>query len=215
VSGYQFCNNLPDDLTCCLDNEPTGGTPTGGNDSNDTGTDPTVGDDTVDDTGGGGVCDTSGSPNNGVTPPDDACNEGSIGALFCSNTEAEGPEGSIYYECTETGWVDGAANADATCQFDNFDFAVGCIDNGAEVQLVCGDGPGTPCSGEACDVCADDDQLNYCQSGKLHGISCLVQCQDIGDETGMTFEHGFCDVDPGNSLPTCQCCDSGDKGCPV
>jgi hypothetical protein len=212
TDGFAFCTTDPDDLECCaIEPDTTGVTdPTAG-----TGTDPDTGTGADESTGGGGVCDTSPPAGNGVEPAAEDCTPELAGnALFCSNTAAEGPAGGRYYECTESGWVEMPNVATESCQFDGFEFAIGCIDDGAAIQFACGDGPGTDCSGAACDACADSDVLNFCENSKLHAVGCSQFCQDVGID-GVTFESGFCDVDPTDGLPTCQCCDSGEKNCPV
>ena len=213
-SGFAFCTTALDDYTCCaVDTE------TGGNDSNPgTGTNPTTTDatDSADSTGGNpDTCEMTPAMGSGDLPPDEACTPDVVGnALFCSNTAEDGPAGGVYYECTDSGWMEMPNVALESCMFDGFEFAIGCIDDGESIQFACGDGPGTDCNGEACDACADATVLNYCLDGKLHASACDVFCQETGID-GVTFETGFCDVDPADGLPTCQCCDSGDDGCPI
>ncbi len=212
-SGYAFCTTAADDYTCCeVDTE------TGGNDSNPgTGTDPTTdATDSADSTGGNpDTCEMTPGVGTGELPPDDACTPEVAGnALFCSNTTADGPVGGIYYECTKSGWQEMPDVALEFCVSDNYDFVIGCMDNGEAIEFACGDGPGTDCNGAACDACADDTVLNYCELNKLHAVACDVLCQSKG-KGGMTFETGFCEVDPADGLPACQCCDSGDEGCPI
>lgn len=213
--GFAFCTTEPDDYECCAVDVETGSATNNPGTSTDptSTTDPT---DSADSTGGNpDTCEMTPAMGSGELPPAEACTPKVAGnALFCSNTADDGPAGGIYYECTEGGWMEMPSVATESCMFDGFDFAIGCIDNGKAIQFACGDGPGTDCSGPACDACADDVVLNYCEQGKLHASACDLFCQETGID-GITFETGFCDVDPADGLPTCQCCDEGDEGCPI
>lgn len=160
--------------------------------------------------GGDDGCEEVETPWNGVEPDDADCTED--GLVFCSNVEAEGPAGSRFWECLGGAWVESVTAGEDSCQFDGFDFAYGCVDNGISVSFVCGVGPGTPCAGPECDACGGDgDAIEYCQDGKLSIDSCLRICTEVGDEQGITYDFGSCVLD-GDS-PMCVCCDVGDPGC--
>lgn len=215
--GYNWCSPDPNDLSCCEDDMQIA---TGGVDTGDppltTGEDTGPGDTTVtvDETGDPpGECSTDPAPNNGVEPAAADCTED--GLVFCSNTEAEGPAGSRYWECLGGEWVESPTVGDESCQFDGFAFAYGCVDDGSSVTFVCGDGPGTDCSGPECDGCADDgDQILFCQDGKLGGDSCNRICTEDGDAKGITYDFGSCVVNEAGTSE-CACCDAGEEGCPL
>lgn len=216
--GYNWCN--PDDLadlSCCED--PNQITATGGVDTDpmtttatDTG-DTDSADTTADDTGNPLECMETETPWNGVEPNDADCTED--GLVFCSNNDVEGPAGSRYWECVGGAWVENTTAGDESCQFDEYDFSYGCVDDGNSVTFVCGDGPGTDCSGPECDGCGGDgDQILFCADGKLGGDSCLRICMEDGDSKGITYDYGECVVAE-DGVAECACCDSGDEGCPV
>lgn len=212
-NGYNWCSDDESDLSCCEDDDqaPNDGT------VSDTDPDPTASDEstedgaTVDDTGEPpGTCEEVETPWNGVEPEASDCTED--GLVFCSNNDQEGPAGSRYWECTGGAWVENTAAGDESCQFDGFQFAYGCVDDGASVTFVCGVGPGTPCSGPECNGCGDDgDQILFCEDGKLGGDSCLRICTEEGDEQGVTYDFGSCVVADG--VAECACCDEGEEGC--
>lgn len=217
-NGFNWCN--PDDLndlSCCVDEDQAPGDGTG----EDTSTDPTAGSDTsgtsadatADETGDPpGMCEEVETPWNEVEPDAADCTED--GLVFCSNNDVEGPAGSRYWECVGGAWVESTTAGDESCQFDNFDFAYGCIDDGASVAFVCGIGPGTFCNGADCNGCGDDgDQILFCEDGKLGGDSCLRICTEDGDDQGVTYDFGSCVLDSGTA--ECACCDAGDEGCPA
>lgn len=216
-SGYNWCNpNDDDDLSCCEDDmqvDPTGtATDSGPTSETDGDTDdPTddTADDTADSTGDPDTCEQVESPWNGVEPDDAECIED--GLVYCSNNDIEGPAGSRYWECSGGMWVENLTAGDESCQFDNYDFAYGCVDDGTSVTFVCGTGPGTPCSGPECNGCADDDVIQFCEDGKLGSDSCNRICTMVGDADGITYDFGFC-VDEAND---CACCDEGEKDCPI
>jgi hypothetical protein len=220
-SGFNWCN--PDDLndlSCCEDDNQAPGDGTDG--TEDTASDATAGtagtadtgvDTTVDETGDPpGMCEQTEAPWNGVEPDVAECTDD--GLVFCSNNADEGPAGSRYWECVGGEWVESTTAGDESCQFDNQDFAIGCIDDGTEVAWECRLGPGTPCSGADCDGCGEDgDTIEICEGNKLTADSCLRVCMEEGDGGGVTYDHGFCSTDSG--APECVCCDSGEEGCPV
>jgi hypothetical protein len=210
-NGYNWCN--PDDLndlTCCEDDDQAPGGTQG-----HTSDDPTDGDETegatVDDTGEPpGMCEETETPWNGVEPEPADCTED--GLVFCSNNDQEGPAGSRYWECTGGAWVESTTAGDESCQFDNFDFSYGCVDDGASVTFVCGVGPGTPCSGSECNGCGSDgDTIEFCEDGSLGADSCLRVCTEDGDAQGVTYDFGSCVLS--NGVAECACCDEGDEGC--
>jgi hypothetical protein len=213
-NGYTWCNaDDLNDLTCCEDPEQAPGDGTDGMTSSDdaTASGDTAVDGTVDETGEPpGMCEQTEPPGNGVEPDPAECTED--GLVFCSNNAEEGPAGSHYWECAGGAWVESTTAGDESCQFDNFDFAYGCIDDGASVTFVCGVGPGTPCSGPECNGCAEDgDTIQFCEDGKLGADSCLRICTEEGDEQGVTYDFGSCVVT--DSTSECACCDEGDEGC--
>jgi len=215
-NGYNWCNPADlDDLSCCLDDNQAPGTetdadPTTAGTASDTAD--TSADETVDDTGEPpGMCEEVETPWNGVEPDPADCADEYL--VFCSNTEAEGPAGSRFWECLEGAWVENTTFGDEDCQFGNQDFAVGCIDTEDEgVVHICADGPGTPCSGPECDTCVNDDELQYCQDGKLAAASCLFLCTE-DPEAKVQYDHGFCLSESG--VTDCFCCNEGDEGCPI
>ena len=217
VSGYAWCNPSDnDDLSCC----PTGGTgddggPGPGDDDGGSGSGSGTdgGATSADETGGGGECSEDPPPFVGFEPVPEDCTTEVEGGLFCSNTAEQGPAGSMLWTCTGGRWVESPEQLQADCEFQGAEFVHGCVDNGTDIEILCGNGPGTFCSGDACNACADDDVLNTCEYGnKLEATSCATFCQEIGID-GITFETGFCDSD--DQGPFCSCCDSGDEGCPI
>ncbi len=218
-SGFNWCTDDPADLSCCPDNDQAPETgnpdPTGTDPGTGTGTDTTEGaDETVDDTGQPMMCMEVDAEWNGVEPDAADCDEAGEGFVFCSNNEAEGPAGSRYWECTGGAWMEFPSAGDENCALDGLDFAYGCVDNGNEVEFVCGSGPGTGCSGPECDGCGDDgDQILFCVDGKLGADSCNEICTVDGDDQGVTYDFGECVID--GDVAQCACCDSGDEGCPV
>lgn len=218
-AGYNWCSDDPNDLSCCIDDDQapgTGGVATDGPETTtgDDETDTDVADETADETTDGpNSCEMTEAEWNGVAPDDAECTED--GLVFCSNLEAEGPAGSRYWECVGGAWVESTTAGDDSCEFDGFSFAYGCIDDGSGVTFICGDGPGTPCSGPECDGCgAEGDQILFCSDGRLGGDSCNRICTEDGDSKGITYDFGSCVMtEDGGS--ECACCDSGDEGCPV
>jgi hypothetical protein len=214
-NGYNWCN--PDDLndlSCCVDDNQA---PGDGTDGEDTSPEPTAGTDTVadgtaDETGDPpGMCEQTETPWNGVEPEDGDCTED--GLVFCSNNAEQGPAGSRYWECMGGSWVEAPNTGDESCQFDGFDFAYGCVDDGTSVTFVCGVGPGTPCSGPECNGCGNDgDAIEFCEEGKLGADSCFRICTEDGDDQGVTYDFGSC-VIASDGTAECACCDEGDEGC--
>jgi hypothetical protein len=215
VDGFNWCApDDPNDFSCCVDDaqDSLSGT---GSDTDD----PSVSD-TIADTGTGTtndptVADTSGdtSPGTSGAVPDPAdCTVDTPDAIFCSNTEQAGPEGSVYYTCTDGTWTENATAADELCAFDGYDFAYGCVDDGAAIAFICGNGPGTACDDSTVASCVDSDIINACLFGRLTEDSCVTICGTIGDEEGITYDSGFCDAE--SDPVECFCCDQGEEGCP-
>jgi len=200
--GWKWCN--PDDLndySCCESSQ--GGTGTSGT-STSGGT--SSGESETGGTTGAPVC-------NEAQDPPAACDPATELA-FCTHPESCGAEGSKYYICQDGVWVEQTqADQDAVCKLDGWDFSAGCVDTGTQVDLVCGNGPGTACTTGQPDSCGDTDQLLTCVEGKLNALSCLYQCQELGDEMGITYDYGECGEQNGEIQ--CLCCDEGDPGCPV
>ncbi len=216
--GYNWCNPDDDaDLSCCEDDmqaQDTGQNPTGDDSDTDGSGSGSDTDETIDDTGPPpGMCEEVPAEWNGVEPLAEDCNEMNEGAVFCSNTDADGPTGSRYWECAGGAWTEQPTVGDESCQFDGFDFAYGCVDDGASVTFVCGVGPGTDCSGPECNGCADDDVIQFCSDGKLGADSCFRICTEDGDAEGITYDFGSCVSD--GDISECACCDEGEDGCPV
>lgn len=212
-NGFNWCNPTDlDDLTCCVDENQLPDD-TDGNTSSDPTTGMTDGSSSADETGEPpGMCEEVETPWNGVEPDDADCIED--GLVFCSNNAEEGPAGSRYWECMGGTWTENTSAGDGSCQFDNFDFSYGCVDDGAAVTFVCGVGPGTACSGAACNGCGDDgDQILFCDDGKLGADSCLRICTEDGDAQGVTYDFGSCVLN--GDVAECACCDEGDEGCMV
>lgn len=216
-NGFNWCN--PDDLndlSCCEDDMQAPGDGTDGtSDTVGETTNPTGGtaDGTADETGEPpGMCEQTEAPWNGVEPDAADCTED--GLVFCSNNDTEGPAGSRYWECAGGAWTESTTAGDENCQFDGFDFAFGCVDDGASVAFVCGVGPGTPCSGPECNGCADNgDTIEFCEDGRLGADSCFRICTEDGDDQGVTYDSGSCVDDSGTA--ECACCDEGDEGCVI
>jgi hypothetical protein len=200
-AGFDWCDL--DDLTnldCC----PTGGTDTAS--GTGTGGTDTDGTDTSGGTGGPDCTDA-------VFPtPSEACTAELEGALYCSTLEMECLGESSILQCTGGQWVDISADQDASCQFDGFDFYVGCWDDGTgNINLFCGDGPGTACDGSVPAACVDADVLSECAYGREFETSCATLCQTVGDGT-QQFDFGYCgELEAGGF--DCLCCDLGEPGC--
>ena len=96
---------------------------------------------------------------------------------------------------------------DQLCQADGYDFAYTFVENNGVREMACGDGPGTPCSGNSC----DGAHLLFCHEGRLGMLDCLVQCRDVGDAQGLTYDSGTCSVR--DAIPQCVCCDAAEPGC--
>jgi hypothetical protein len=209
--GYEWCNPADeDDLNCCR--EPIGGDGDGDGDGDPTtgdgDGDPTTGDGDGDPTTGDG--DGDGDP--GTLPPEN-CSAEEEGSFWCTHDEDMGPEGSRFFICEDGSWVENTTFLDTECQFINYDFAYGCVDDGSQVVPICGDGSGDACNADDPAFCVDNDQIAYCDLGKETWDSCQAYCADVGVD-GITFEYGECD----DSVPgdvACFCCDPGDEGCPV
>jgi hypothetical protein len=201
--NLSWCSSDPNDFSCCEDpGHNDAGTDDSADDVADTG-------DTGIDTGADtGPDDTGPDPDTGVEPDPLDCTED--GLNFCSNTEEQGPEGSRTWVCMGGEWVEDSTVGDQSCMFDGFDFAYGCVSTSDTVQFVCGDGPGTPCDGDAAS-CNDTDIISYCLYGKLSEDSCFRICTEDGDDMMVTYEHGQCDAE----AMECFCCDEGDEGCNI
>ena len=205
--GYNWCNpNDNNDLTCCLDDNQVADDGTGGHTGHDTG-DGTG----LDETGGtdGGSCsldDAPPCPAPAFEPDPADCNADALGFVACSNTLEMGAGCSVYWECDGTQWVDATANLDILCMMQGADFAAGCVDDGVNVNEVCGLGPGTPCEGD-CSACVNDEIVEFCAHGALNQDSCLVICTEFGDAQGITYDHGRC------TDGLCDCCDFDEEGC--
>ncbi|MEX1363383.1 MAG: hypothetical protein AB1Z98_09675 [Nannocystaceae bacterium] len=213
--GFNWCSPDPADLSCCEDPDQvvTGGTTDNPMTSDGTDTTDGTADDTADETSGTDQCMETEIPWNGVEPEAADCTED--GLVFCSNNDAEGPGGSRYWECVGGAWTEQPTAGDDSCIFDGFEFSYGCVDDGASVTFVCGDGPGTACSGPECDGCAaDGDQIQFCVDGRLGGDSCNRICTEDGDAEGITYDYGEC-VIAKDGVAECACCDSGEEGCPI
>lgn len=208
--GYNWCSSDVNDLSCCEDDMQAPGTGGSGPDDPTEGTTGDTADETADETGEPDTCMEVEAPGNGVEPNPADCTE--TGLVFCSNNDQEGPAGSRFWECVDGAWVENPDFLLQDCQASNFDFAYGCVDNGVEVEPVCGLGPGTPCSGPECDTCVDDDQIEFCADGKLGADSCSRICNEDGVD-GITFDTGICMS--GDGTTDCFCCDAGDEGCPA
>lgn len=212
--GYNWCSDDPNDYTCCVDPDQNPGTGGESSDSvadtgNDTGTttnDPSMADSTGDT---GDVNETN------FDPDPTQCTTETEGSLYCTNNTNAGLADSQYFVCMAGEWVEDPTAAQASCEFDQFDFGYGCItDNeSAQINFICGFGAGTDCEPGAEDACVDGDVLGGCLFGKFTEDSCARICNEIGDEEGATYESGFCDASGG--VAECVCCDSGEAGCPV
>lgn len=222
-AGYAFCNDNPDDLSCCPVEDstsappttsvtgPTSGEPTSGSTSTSasttTGTTEPVSTTDLPSTTG---TTTGGMECEGPQLPPDTCE---IGQFWCTQPEVCGPQGSELYRCEANGWVLDPNLANDSCKFDGYDFAYGCVDDGNSVVFICGDGPGTDCDVADPTSCFDDKLLAQCIYGKLAHFDCLVQCSEIGDDMMTLYDYGYCGEDMGTSL--CLCCDMGEPGCPI
>jgi hypothetical protein len=215
--GYNWClPNDPNDFSCCLDDAQD--TLSGTGDPSDT---DVTDSDTIADTGTGTtddptVADTSGSDTtpgtSGAEPDPTQCTVDTPDAIFCSNTAQAGPQGSIYYTCTDGVWTENATAADELCAFDGYEFAFGCVDDGAAIDFICGNGPGTACDNSTEATCISEQVINACLFGRLTEDNCATICNEVGDEEGVTYDSGFCDAE--SVPPECFCCDLGEKGCP-
>jgi len=222
---YEWCKPNDDtDLTCCKSATSASGV----SDTNDT-TGGTTDGTATDGTATGGT--TSDVPTTTDTP---TTSEGTTGEpLDCSASASVpescdpdvenflcvqaddpvcGPEGSKYYVCDNGTWAQDPTGPTGNCIDADWDFAYGCIDDGNMIVFECGNGPGTPCSGNATS-CNGDNELNFCQYGKLGAVDCLIECMQVGDGGGVTYDFGYCDVQRGEAQ--CICCDEGEDGCPL
>jgi len=220
TDGFNWCApDDPNDFSCCVDDaqDAQSGTddPTNATDVTDSVSD-TVADAGTGTTDDPTVADTSGdtTPGTSGAVPDPAqCTVETSDAIFCSNTAEAGPQGSIYYTCTDGVWTENATAADELCAFDGYEFAFGCVDEGTSVDFICGNGPGTDCDGSTEATCISAEVINACLFGRLTEDNCATICNEVGDEDGVTYESGFCDAE--SDPPECFCCDSGEEGCPV
>lgn len=198
--GYVWCE--PDDLydyTCCDGGGPG---PSSADETADTGNTDTF------DVGGG----STGTDTGGTLPDPAGCTVDTPEVIYCTNTADDGPEGSGFYVCTDGRWVEMPESGDESCQFDGYDFAYGCIDDGQMIAFICGNGSGAPCEDDADAMCLDADVIDTCIFGRATEDSCATLCNTIGDERGVTYDSGFCDADA--EPDDCVCCDVGDPGCP-
>ena len=202
--GYDWCNPAdPNDLSCCESMAGgTSGTTTDGTTSAGGETETETGAGTT--TTGPEVCEDAQEPPATCDPDTELA--------FCTHPESCGPEGSKYYVCLEGAWVEqGQTEQDKICKLDGHDFSAGCVDDGSSADLFCGDGPGTPCTTGEPDSCGDVDTLLYCTYGKQSALSCLDQCQNVGDRQGITYDYGECGEQDGEIV--CLCCDFEEEGC--
>lgn len=204
-SGYVWCDpDDPNNLTCCID-EAQDSQGSGDGIADEGGEAGTGG---MMDEGTGDVGEEGGEGGDGPEippqlekPSDDMCTED--GLVACSNNDPDNPFGSTFWLCQSGEWVEDTATGNDSCEFDQFDFAYGCYNDGDIVQFSCGNGPGTDCTA-ADDTCEDSDTLTFCLFGKLTTASCTAFCQDPEQQAdGVTFSAGSCDMD---SLG-CFCCD--------
>jgi len=197
---YQWCEpDDPNDYSCCGSSDPNPSAPNPSTDADTSTTD-------VDPTG---VDTTAGDT--GPTQPDPAdCTEDTRNLLFCTNTAAMGPQDSAYFVCTGGEWVEMPDAADELCQFDGYDFAYGCIDDGQAIAFICGNGSGAPCDDASDAMCIDAVEIDTCLFGRSTQDSCATICNTIGDENGVTYDTGFCDTQAKQA--ECVCCDAGE--CP-
>ena len=206
AQGYDWCTNDLNDFSCCksVQGENTGsdsGSQSGTGTGTDTGTE-TEGGTTVSETGGM-ICEGE------LQPPPASC-DSETELAYCTSTFDDCVEESEYYTCGPDGvWQ--PADGDPDCELLGYDFSYGCVDNGELVEQLCGAGPGTPCSNADPDYCGDADVLNYCLYSKLGAVSCLEQCQVVGDGMGVTYDFGSCGEQEGEFK--CLCCDLDEEGC--
>ncbi len=194
--GYDWCSSEPDDARCCWQG---GGHETGQDTSGDVGSE----------TGTGGT-DTGGSSEDagGTTaPPPETCDQ--VGTHWCTHSEAEGSQGSQYYACNGSEWVEDPTWADTQCQGEGYDFGYGCVTKSDGVYADCGNGPGTACSNEAA-ACNNTDVIEFCKNGRLSQDSCNVSCTEVGDGTA-TYDYGECGEQDG--VIECLCCDFDEPEC--
>lgn len=202
--GYTWCTDDPNDLSCCEDPGQTSNGTGGATDGGTGGTTSDVPTTSAGTTGGPAVC-------NDVKTPDGSCMDGQVA---CSHPDTCTPEGSIYYVCENSMWVDQTSTLDQQCKLDGYDFGYGCLDTAEGVAVYCGEGSGTACQG-APSSCLDSNVLASCTYGKQSETDCLKQCTEKGDGMGVLYDFGSCDIDPMSMAYACVCCDEGDEGCPI
>ncbi|MEZ4385551.1 MAG: hypothetical protein R3A79_29810 [Nannocystaceae bacterium] len=200
-SGYTWCNpDNADDFSCCESSQSSGssGSDAGtGTDSDSNGTT-----DAETETGSA-MCDGE------YEAPPESCDPATELAYCTTLTEMCAGE-SEYFICDTNGtWIPG--DGDLDCQLLEWEFSYGCVWEGDVIEQICGNGPGTPCSNNDPDSCADGDVLNYCAYSKLSAVSCLEQCTVTGDEEGITYDYGSCGEQDGEFK--CLCCDFDDPNC--
>jgi len=221
-SGYTWCNAFDDsDLTCCVDNTSASGVSDTNNTTGGTTDGSATGTGTASGTTSGTTADLPTTSQGTTGEPLDCSSSASVPRSCDPNTEnflcvqADnpdcGPEGSKYYVCDGGTWAQDPTGPTGSCIADGFDFAYGCLD-ADPLEFVCGNGSGAACSGNT-QSCNGDTNLEFCQFGKLGTQDCLVQCMDIGDDMGVTYDFGYCGEQGGASQ--CICCDEGDEGCPL
>ncbi len=203
--GYTWCTDDPNDLSCCEDPGQTSNGTGGATDGGTGGTTSDVPTTSAGTTGGPAVC-------NDVKTPDGSCTDGQVACSHSKDTCT--PEGSIYYVCVGGMWVDQTDTLDAQCKLEQYDFAYGCVDTPDGVEIDCGEGSGTACQGVP-SSCLDSNVLASCQWGKQSETDCLKKCTETGDEMGVLYDFGSCDLDMGTMEYKCLCCDEGDADCPI
>lgn len=222
-ANYEWCDVFDDsDLTCCVSATSASSVSDTVTATNGT----TDGSATGTGTGGttGGTTDEPPTTSQGTTgePPADCSSSAAVPESCDPNTEnflcitadnpACGPEGSTYYVCDGGTWAQDPTGPTGQCTLDGFQFAYGCVDNGSMIEFVCGNGSGAACSGDT-QACNGDTNLEFCKFGKLGTVDCLLECMNVGDGGGITYDFGYCGPQDGSDQ--CICCDEGDDGCPL
>jgi len=227
-TGYSWCDPFDDtDLTCCPNSSDTSNDQTSNPSGNDTtSTLPTTSESQGTDTGNGTTEEPPTSSGTTGDPPADCSVDidppGSCDVdmgenylcLSASNPEC-GVQGSESYICEGGVWVPDTMSGDESCKFDLGEdnaFSYGCKIENNTVVYECGVGPGTACSGDGAS-CTTEKDIEYCYLGKLTSGDCLYQCQEIGDDMMVTYDHGYCGEQDTSTV--CICCDEGDDGCPI
>lgn len=177
--GYAWCDPFdPDDLSCCEL----------GSSTTETGDESETGDAT---TGEPVACDA---------PPPARCDSNKDG-LYCQMGPGCEVEGSALFFCDDGAWHEDPVNAAMACG--QGEFFNGCAADSGNVAIVCGLGPGTPCSVDDPSLCSDEVTLQACVNGKLGEISCVDACKN-GTIDEMHHESGFCMLS--RISAECACC---------